>query len=527
MRIEDLNFEVRDRTLARIGVILPQDLVGATMVVRFNNTGSWSLKLPYDHPMGELLRLPGYGLIVTGPNGETLMSGPTLTAKLQQTMENTKGTWQIEGASDDIVLSERLAYPTPATADVTAQTIAQDIRTGAAETVIKSYLDANIGPSAPAVRQLDGLLIETNLGRGSTVSGIARFNTLQRLFYDLAQVGGIGYRIAQPNGHLSFLVYEPLDRSSTIRMDIENRQLSSTNYSYGTAKVTRAIVAGRGVEENRLFIERTSTDSLNAEIAWARRIEVFHDARQAQTELELSTAGDELLVDKGKTIVEMSVTPTDDTNMVYGVDWFLGDTVTVVANNIEATAVVTEVGIQVASDGVRIAATVGTPMGVEFEAKLLATMQTQDARIDTLERSTTGYGINVFFDSQFTSDGTPPVLDPADTTSTFNRTGAMVFFSINVNFTNATSFGTGQYYVTLPYPSETRFRIAHGGINNTGNGRSYQARASCDAGSNILLLWYADLDGQKLYDAAFTSTAPFTLGTDDSFEIAGTYEIEG
>ena len=47
MRIEDLNFEVRDRTLARIGVILPQDLVGATMVVRFNNTGSWSLKLPY------------------------------------------------------------------------------------------------------------------------------------------------------------------------------------------------------------------------------------------------------------------------------------------------------------------------------------------------------------------------------------------------------------------------------------------------------------------------------------------------
>ena len=74
MQVDDLVFEVRDRSLNRVGVIVTQDLVGATLVVRFNSTGTWALKLPYDHPLGELLRLPGYGLVVTGPTSETIIS---------------------------------------------------------------------------------------------------------------------------------------------------------------------------------------------------------------------------------------------------------------------------------------------------------------------------------------------------------------------------------------------------------------------------------------------------------------------
>jgi hypothetical protein len=386
MRVQDLTFEVRDRSLNRLGVILAQDLVGATMVVRFNKTGTWALKLPYAHPMGELLRLPGHGLLVTGPNAEIIMSGPTLTAKLEQTSNNTNGTWDIQGTSDDIILSERLAYPTPATADVTAQTTSNDVRAGSAETVIKSYLSDNIGATSPSARTVQYLAIEADLARGDSVSGTARFNTLQELFYDLAQVGGIGYRITQSDNTIQFKVYEPVDRSEIIRMDIQNRQLSKATYSYGTARVTRAIIGGQGEAENRVFIEATNEASLNAEIDWARRIEVFHDARQTQDNTGLVSAGAEILVDNGKTIVEMSVTPTDDNKMNYGVDWFLGDTVTIVVNNIEATAVVTEVGIQVASDGVRIGATVGTPMGIDYESRVLDKTANLNQRVSNLER---------------------------------------------------------------------------------------------------------------------------------------------
>ena len=524
MRVTDLVFEVRDRSLSRVGVILPQDLVGATMVVRFNNVGSWSLKLPYAHPMGELLRLPGYGLLVTGPNSEVIISGPTLTAKLEQTMDNTDGTWEIQGASDDILLSERLAYPTPSVSDVSAQTVSNDVRTGAAETVIKGYLSDNIGPNSTAARKVSYLTIGADQARGSTVSANARFNTLQELFYDLAQAGGVGYRIDQTNGSVNFSIYEPVDRSDTIRLDIQNRQLSNANYSYGTAKVTRAIVAGRGEAQDRIFIERTSTDSLNAEIAWARRIEVFHDARQSEDTDELNTAGDELLVDKGKTVVEMSVTPTDDTKMVYGVDWFLGDTVTIVANNIEATAVVTEVGIQVASDGVRIGATVGTPLGVEFEAKLLASNQNHEARLSNLERTNTGYGVNTEFIPSGGTSGSQPVFDPNDLQGSFNRFGNMVHFQLNILFTNVTDFGTGQYYITLPYAPRTRYTFTGGQYDDDSQGRSYMIAGQVEPGSTTMWLAYLSSSGKW---EPFTSSDPRNLATADKFDIAGTYEIEG
>ena len=527
MIVEDLIVEVRDRNLDRIGVLVPQDLVGATFVVRYNNVGSWSLKLPYGNDLGELLRLPGYGLVVTGPSGEVIISGPTLTAKLEQTQENPQGTWLIEGSSDDIILSERLAYPTPSTDDLTAQSIPNDVRSGPAETVIKEYVDVNIGASAPAPRRISYLDVEADQGRGQNVFATARFNTIQELIYDLAQVGEIGFQVKQTNGNISFLVYEPVDRSDFVRMDIQNRGLTSANYSYGTAKVTRTIVGGRGEAESRVLIERSSSDSLNAEVLWNRRIEVFKDARQSEDVQELETAGDELLIDKGKTIVEMSVTPSDDQSMIFGTDWFLGDRVTVVANDIESTAVVTEVGIQIASDGVRVGATVGTPVGIEFESKMIAKQQNHEDRISNLERSSTGYGVSVSYQPVGGTDGVQPVIDPSDIVGTFNRMGNLVFFSIEVHMTSITNFGTGQYYLTLPYVSMNEIKFANGCLHDVSTGREYQMRGGVLAGTDVLKLSTSGVDGQKLYDDPFTYNTPVTLTTADRFHISGTYEIEG
>lgn len=526
MQVEELIVEVRDANLDRVGQLVPQDLVGATFVIRYNNVGSWSINLPHGHPLGELLRLPGYGILVTGPNGDQILSGPTLSAKLTQTPDNIDGNWEIVGASDDIYLAERLAYPTPATDDVTAQTDSHDRRTGSAETVIKGYVDDNIGPSAPGSRQVTGLTIEADEARGSTVFAAARFNNLQELIYDLAQVGGIGYRITQVGDDLEFSVFEPVDRSDTIRMDIQNRKLSSSIYSYGTAKVTRAIVGGQGEAENRIFLERSNVDSLEAESTWGRRIEVFKDARQADGTDELETAGDEILADLGKTIVEMSVTPTDDETMIYGVDWGLGDRVTVVANDIEATAVVTEVGIQIRSDGIRVGATVGTPVGIEFEAKLLAKQQNHESRISNLEK-TTGYGVNTTYEAEGGTDGTQPTFSGPAITSSFNRFGNMVHFSILVDFDNITSFGTGQYYVTLPYPARVAYKFRDGCLHDADTGRTYHISGHVNAGEDTIWLFSTDSAGNRIFDFEFEQGEPITLTTADNFHIAGLYEIEG
>ena len=387
MLLSDLTIEVRDATLTRVGQFQPKDLVGFTLVSRFNAVGSWSMKLPYGHVLGEQLRQPGAGIVVTGPTGSVIFSGPTTSAVNDQTKEDPDGIWTIGGVDDSIYLIERLAYPTPTTDDVTAQTSAYDTRSGVAETVVKGFVNANIGPGATTARQVRSLTIQTDLARGATVSASARFDVLQDLINPLAQTGGIGYDIVQVGNALQFQVYTPVDRSTSIRMDIANGKLMKSEYSYFSPKVTRTIVAGQGEAEARTFTEVSNYTSLAAESAWVRRIELYKDDRSSDTLAKLQQTGAEALVDVGKTIVNMSVQPSDDTNMRYGIDWGLGDKVTVVMGDIEASAVVTEVGIGIAADGVRIQATLGTPTYTDTESRLIAKQSSQDLRIANLERN--------------------------------------------------------------------------------------------------------------------------------------------
>lgn len=524
MQVEDLVVEVRDRDFQRIGRIGPDDLVGATFVNKLNGTGSWSLKVPHGHSMGELLRQPGYGLILSGPDGSTILSGPTLSARLTQTSDNVQGDWEIVGSTDDIILMERLAYPKPSTADVTAQTDDYDDRSGSAERVIKEFVSANIGPDAPSERRMPLLSIEANQDRGTVVSAAARFDIIQDLLYGLAQAGGIGYQVVQVANALEFKVFVPVDRSADVRMDIENRQLSSSSLAYSTAFTTRAIVAGKGEGKNRTFIERTSTDSLAAETAWQRRIESFVDARSANTADELNTAGDQQLVDRGKTVLEASVTPTNDSDMRFGQDWYLGDKVTVVNNDLESTAVVTEVGIRVDADGVRVGATIGTPTGVDFESKLLAKTVQIDNRVAQLEKSTTGYGINTLYVPGGGTNGTQPVFNVADLHGSFNRFGNMVHVQVNLAFTNVTSFGSGRYFITLPYPSRKDYVFSSGRLFDASQNKHYMLFGEVAAGQTSLWLSYLSSSG-TLTD--FTASSPKVLSNIDSFDFSATYEIQG
>lgn len=386
MLVSDLTIEVRDATLTRVGFLLPEDLVGFQAVLRWNNIGTWKCVLPVGHRMGEYLRQPGAGIVVSTDLG-TLLSGPTTAVVTKQDTTNPDGTYEITGLDDSVVLKERLAYPTPTTADVTAQVNAYDVRTGVAEDIMKAFVTANIGPTAPAARRVAGLTVETSAGRGSTVTGSGRFQTLQELLSGLADLSGLGYTIEQVGTALQFQVYSPVDRSASVRLDLYNGKLTRTEYAYSQPKATRTIVGGSGDLAARTFIERSTTESATAESAWNRRIEVFTDQRSNTTLADLQQAGDEILTKDGKTIVTVSINPSDDQTMLFGKDWGLGDKVTVVVGETQLTSVVTEVGILIAKDGVRIGATVGEPKSLDYETQIATRQADQLARISNLERT--------------------------------------------------------------------------------------------------------------------------------------------
>jgi hypothetical protein len=435
MQISDLTVEVRDSSLARVGQILTADLIGFEAALRFNKVGSWKITLRSDHPLVDTLRSPGGGIIITGPTG-VLLSGPTISATNVKTADDPTGTWDIVGVDDGVILGERLAYPVPSSASLAAQTTAYDVRTGKSESVAKAYVNANIGPSAPAARKISTLTIDTDAARGSTVVANARFDKLGELVSSLLVLDGLGFDIRQVGAGLVFEVFQPVDRSATIRMDVDNLRLEKSEYGYQRPDVTRVIVAGRGQGGERTFIERTSTASTTAESAWGRRIEVFKDARSTNDATALQNAGDELLSAGGKTIEGIKVTPSDDQTMRFGIDWGLGDKVTVVVGATQIAQIVTEVGIVITDAGVKIGATLGEPGVLEdYEAGLLTASTDQSARITALEVNESTGGINASSITTGTMDinrlPTIPLLTNTSDNLTVARggTGATTFMS--------------------------------------------------------------------------------------------------
>jgi hypothetical protein len=218
------------------------------------------------------------------------------------------------------------------------------------------------------------------------VQGSARFETLQELLKGFADVSDLGFTVEQVGDGIEFQVYEPVDRSGSVRLDLENGRLSKSEYAYSQPKVTRTIVGGSGDDAARIFLETTNANSIDAETAWNRRIETFTDSSSTTDPTELQQAGDEALANDGKTIVSVSISPSDDQTMLFGVDWNLGDKVTVVVGSMELIAVVTEVGLLVSADGVRIGATVGEPKTLDYETQIISRQLKQTSRISQLER---------------------------------------------------------------------------------------------------------------------------------------------
>lgn len=520
MRIEDITVEVRDGQLNKVGQLSGSELVGSTFVLRHNEVGSWQVTVPGDSVMGELLRTPKYGIVVTGPNG-VIFSGPTMGVTLNQTEDDPDGTWTITGVDDSVILQERLAYPLPSEDDVTLQTESNDIRSGNAETVIKGYVDDNL-INGPTVRKVTGLTAAANLNRGGTVRGNARFDNLQELCYGLAEAGGVGYQILQDDTDLVFNVYVPQDVSGIVRLDVENGRLNSSEYSYMAPVLTRAIVGGAGESVERLFYEGTTSDSTTAETLWGRRIEAFVDQRGSEDFDQLEQKSDEALVNDGKTRVALSVSPSDAETMRFGYEWGLGDTVAVIVKNIQATAVVYTVGLSIQSDGVYIAAEVGTPVARGYESKLQTVQQQHEARISNIERNTTGYGVTTAFNVSGGTDGTQPTFSGPVFTATYTRFGDMIHFAYSADFANITSFGTGQYFMTLPYDTARPYTFNGGSLFDAGSGTVYSIIGLVDQGSDIMTLWYIKSNGET---EAFEHNKPITLTTADSFEISGTYEL--
>jgi len=383
----DLTVEVRDVSLVRVGQIATKVLdLRATLVK--DAPGEWVLRLPVEHPMVPFLRAPGAGIIVTHVTAGPRFSGPVRTPTIQANTDDPRGTVTFTGVTDDVILWNRLAYPTPITADVAAQNVAYDVRTGQAETVMHAYVAANIGTTAPAARKVTAFTQATDLARGGSVTKSARWDVLGILLTEIGAVAGLGFRVVQVGAALQFQVTGNSDKSPSVRLDLLNGTLASTKTDATGATLTRAIVAGQGEGALRKFVERTSATAIAAEVAagpWGR-IETFLDQRNTNDDTELAQAGDKAIAEHAAATSVVAV-PSDDQTMRWPQDWDQGDTVGVVVEGQETKATVSSVTILVNREGARVGAAIGPVQAYDPLAGVSADLDATTERVSSLERN--------------------------------------------------------------------------------------------------------------------------------------------
>lgn len=308
---------VRDQDFNRVAEI--EDYQSLEMFPRFNSPGTWILDLPTDCEAASEIIKPKAGIIVVR-DGKTILSGPVTSRKRKWNANEDKIT--VSGYDDLIYLMRSLAYPTNGafTDD------AYDIRTGSAETIMKQYIEANIGVNARSERKVPGLVVEANKGLGATVTGRARFHNLIELFTSVALAGGdIGFRIVQVGNNLEFQVYQPLDKTKEVFFSPLLGNLLDFEYTSNDPEANYVIVGGGGEGTARILLERGDSGSISK----YGRIESFIDRRDTTDNAELLQAMAEELANKAEK-TSLSISPIDTESLAFGRDYNLGDKVSIV-----------------------------------------------------------------------------------------------------------------------------------------------------------------------------------------------------
>lgn len=119
------------------------------------------------------------------------------------------------------------------------------------------------------------------------------------------------------------------------------------------------------------------------------------------------------------------------------------------------------------------------------------------------------------------SAGTQPVFSGAPLfTGSYVKQGDSVTFRINVEMTNMTNFGTGQYYVDLPFASKYGILMRDGCLHDFSNQNQWAISGHVMAGQSRLTLWFTSGTGQ---DEVFDHNSPINLAVQDTFHVSGTY----
>lgn len=237
--------------------------------------------------------------------------------------------------------------------------LAQDVRAGAADDVAKAFVRGHMGTLAVAARQLADVTVEADAGEAGWIVEPARYDVLLTLLQALARKGGgFHWRFVPTATGAEFrtAVVWGQDRRKNNALgnpecvfSLDRHTVTQMEYTFDLmGHANHVYVGGQGTDENRNVVEVEDADAV---AAYGRR-EEFVDARQLSLTSSLTARGEAALAEMAP-VEELGIVPRVGT---WGVDWDLGDLVTVYARKygvtFSADALVQAVEVTVGEDGV-------------------------------------------------------------------------------------------------------------------------------------------------------------------------------
>lgn len=121
--------------------------------------------------------------------------------------------------------------------------------------------------------------------------------------------------------------------------------------------------------------------------------------------------------------------------------------------------------------------------------------------------------------------GTGLTFTNTPVTASYIKIGNLVTVQIDVLFTTVSNFGSGQYSLTLPFPSKYHTDVYGGSIHDVVNQGvdHYSIKGHLAPGSINMTIWNI---GSSTKDEPFDYNSPFNLSTADKFHMSFSYICE-
>ena len=335
----DLNLYVFDSSITPLGVI---DVVtGLTWLEKFSDAGNFELWCPLNDQNAELLQEDN--LLWIGGESAGVIEFKELTSD-----ENATKTIHIKGRLAESYLDYRTIYPTIS-------------MTGRISDIVRKHVYNNLINPTDEKRKIPLVeLASPQTAYGPSVSHQKTGDTVLSEVSKLCEANSLGFRLQfLPRlKKFVFKVYQGTDRTieqssnDPVLLSSDLDDVLESTYSHNKSELRNfAYVAGEDSGSSR------KVQTIGSATGLSRR-ELFVDARDLQSENDDGTTVSDseyasMLIERGKTSLEdykdiesfsATLRTFGTTGYTYGVDFFLGDTVTVYDSRlkVKTNAIVTE-----------------------------------------------------------------------------------------------------------------------------------------------------------------------------------------